>query len=248
MGVCLLGALALVARLLLNTDPKVLAKIVRYGGFGICASVALFFLLTGRFALGLPLAFAAAAMLRRWALPKLGPRMSGGIGGGGPSGGRSSDVETEYLRMSLDHDSGAMAGEVLIGDYAGQRIEEMELSDLIDLTAECVAQDEQSAQILEAYLDRTYPDWREQVEAEAQGKSGGENRHEHGRGWGPKAQQDGMSQNEAYEVLGLSPGATEKEIKEAYHRLISNLHPDHGGSTYLAAKINQAKDTLLQHI
>ncbi len=57
-----------------------------------------------------------------------------------------------------------------------------------------------------------------------------------------------MSQNEAYEVLGLSTGATEKEVKEAYHRLISNLHPDHGGSTYLAAKINQAKDTLLQCI
>ena len=78
LGICLLGGLGLIGKFLLNADPKFLAKALRFTGFGLCAAVALFLLLTGRFALGLPLAFMAAAFLRRWALPKLGPRISGG--------------------------------------------------------------------------------------------------------------------------------------------------------------------------
>ncbi|MBT6589939.1 MAG: molecular chaperone DnaJ [Rhodospirillaceae bacterium] len=232
----MLGALALVARLLLNTDPKVLAKIVRYGGFGICASVALFFLLTGRFALGLPLAFAAAAMLRRWALPKLGPRMSGGIGGGGPSGGRSSDVETEYLRMSLDHDSGAMRGEVLQGTFAGRDLNDLSLDQLLDLLGECQRHDSEAAQILEAYLDRSQgPEWRQ--------NGGGGNYEDASR---PSSAGGSMSVDEAREVLGLDINPSPHEIREAHKRLMLKYHPDKGGSSYLAAKINQAKDILLK--
>ena len=247
LGIAILTGVILTGKWLASAEPKQIIKAFKIVGIAVVVVLIMFFAATGRVLwIFYLLPILIPWLLRFRAAARMAKNFSRMSKGG--STGQSSDVETKYLRLSLDHDSGAMAGEVLIGDYAGQRIEEMELSDLIELTAECVAQDEQSAQILEAYLDRTYPDWREQVEAEAQGKSGGENRHEHGRGWGPKAQQDGMSQNEAYEVLGLSPGATEKEIKEAYHRLISNLHPDHGGSTYLAAKINQAKDTLLQHI
>ena len=54
-----------------------------------------------------------------------------------------------------------------------------------------------------------------------------------------------MSRAEALDVLGLKEGATEAEIRDAHHRLIAGLHPDHGGSTYLAAKINQARDVLV---
>ncbi|HJO86863.1 MAG TPA: hypothetical protein QF359_07875 [Rhodospirillales bacterium] len=45
--------------------------------------------------------------------------------------------------------------------------------------------------------------------------------------------------------MGLEPGASEDKIKEAHHRLLSKIHPDHGGSTFLATQINQAKDFLL---
>ena len=218
LGVCLLGALALMARLLLTADPKVLAKALRYGGFGICASVALFFILTGRFALGLPLAFAAVAMLRRWALPKFGPRMSGGAG---PSGGRSSDVETEYLRMSLDHDSGAMRGEVLQGTFAGRDLNDLSVDQLLDLLGECHRHDSEAAQILEAFLDRSQgPDWR-------QGRAG-----YHDEDAPPPHSAGGnMTSDEAREVLGLDINPSPHEVREAHKRLMLKYHPDKGGST-----------------
>ncbi len=131
------------------------------------------------------------------------------------------------------------------GTYAGRRLDDLSLADLIDLLNTCSVQDNQSAQVLEAYLDRVHPDWRERVQAAGAGSAGRgrESGGRRGEAPGPGA---AMSREEAFEVLGLEPGASDEEIKAAYHRLIANLHPDHGGSTYLAAKINQAKDTLLR--
>ncbi|MBT7760982.1 MAG: molecular chaperone DnaJ, partial [Rhodospirillaceae bacterium] len=152
LGVCLLAALGLMGKFLLTMDPGVLAKFLRYTGFGICAAMAAFLLLTGRFALGLPLAFAAVAFLRRWALPRLGPRMGSGPG---QSAGRTSNVETTYLRMTLDHDSGAMRGEVLQGTFAGRNLGDLNGEQLLDLLTECQRHDGEAAQLLEAYLDRS---------------------------------------------------------------------------------------------
>ena len=149
--------------------------------------------------------------------------------------------------MTLDHDSGEMEGTVLQGRHAGRRLDELTEPELLDLFGECSLRDDEGRRLLEAYLDRTLgPDWRERAEAEAERAhtaAGGT-----GQGWGRKQQSAGrtpMTREEAYEILGLSPGAGTEEIKEAHRTLMRKLHPDHGGSNYLAAKINQAKELLL---
>ncbi len=140
----------------------------------------------------------------------------------------ASDIETAYLRMALDHASGQITGEVLDGRYRGRRIEEMTVPEVADLLAECLAADPQGAQLLEAYLDRLDPGWRE-----GQAAPGG------------AAPAGPMGREEAYKILGLAPGASPGEIRAAHRRLMKHHHPDRGGSTYLAAKINEAKDVLL---
>jgi hypothetical protein len=148
----------------------------------------------------------------------------------GPATGTSSGVETAMLRMTLDHDTGIMSGEVLAGTFKGARLHELTLAQLAALLEECRAADAQSAAVLEAYLERVHgTEWRRQAGGSA-----------------PGARADGrMSREEAYEVLGLAPGAETQAIVDAHRRLMQKLHPDRGGSTYLAAKLNQAKDVLL---
>jgi hypothetical protein len=148
-----------------------------------------------------------------------------------PAGGRTSQAETQYLRMTLDHDTGAMSGTVLRGRYAGMRIEELGEGDLLALLRECRAEDDQAARLVEAYLDRTHRDWRE---AMAGGAGGGTT------GGGT------MSVEEACAILGVARDASPQQIKEAHHRLMQKLHPDHGGSDYLATQINRARDVLLR--
>ena len=146
--------------------------------------------------------------------------------------GRQSNVASRFVSMTLDHDSGEMQGRVREGRFAGQTLEALTLDQLLELLAECVREDEDSAVLLRAYLDRVYGEaWQahEQPEADT-GAAGfpGE-----------------MTRREAWEILGLEAGANEEQIINAHRRLMQKLHPDRGGSTYLAAKINQAKDLLL---
>jgi DnaJ-domain-containing protein 1 len=134
----------------------------------------------------------------------------------------------------LDHDSGEMNGDVLMGRFEGRTLRTLSLAELLVLLGEA-RHDEDSVQVLTAYLDRYHGDrWRDEAASQdAHGRSGG-------------APKNGtMSREEAYEVLGLAPGADAVAVKAAHHRLMSKIHPDLGGSTYLAAKINQAKDVLL---
>lgn len=156
---------------------------------------------------------------------------------GGPSPGRNSDVETRYLRMTLEHDSGVLRGVVLDGAHMGRNLDEMPLDDLLDLLRECRINDSESATILESYLDRVHgADWRG-----ASGAGAGSGGDAHGGSAGGGA----MSRNEAYEILGLKPGVSPEEIRTAHRTLLKANHPDRGGSTWLAAQINRAKDVLL---
>ena len=172
----------------------------------------------------LPVLLNARSLWRRFA--------PAGSPGGTQSSQTQSAVETEYLRMSLDHTSGDMQGTVLKGHFAGRELAELNFQELAALWREC-RQDAQSVSVLEAYMDRTQDEnWREHVHEFRQ--SSDNSRHT-----GP------MDEKEAYEILGLQAGASPEEIKSAHRRLMQHLHPDHGGSAYLAVKLNQAKDLLL---
>jgi hypothetical protein len=146
------------------------------------------------------------------------------------STGAQSVVETCFLRMILDHDSGEMTGQVLAGRFAGAPLSTLSLLQLRELLSDLDAEDDDSASLLRAYLERTHgDDWHEAPRQDD--RTGGLTGE--------------MTRSDAYAILGLDEGASREQIIAAHARLIQRLHPDRGGSTYLAAKINQARDLLL---
>jgi hypothetical protein len=147
------------------------------------------------------------------------------------SAGQKSRVATGILAMELDHDTGNMTGTVLSGPFKGASLEEMRPTDLQSLYDLCARASDQSISLLEAWLDRNKPEWRESWTGADKAK---------------QTSTGVMSRDEALSVLGLKAGATNEDIKNAHRRLMKDFHPDRGGSDYLAAKINQAKDILLQ--
>ena len=173
-----------------------------------------------------PLAYRAVGLYQTFStIRSFTSRMKAGASPG-PTPGQTSEVETEFLRMRLDHDTGEMDGTVLQGRYEGRALRGLGLPELLELLDECRA-DRKSMAVLEAYLDRVHEDWR------------GHRRPPPGRS------PDGMNEDEARAVLGVGPDATREEIVQAHRRLMQRLHPDRGGSDYLAAKLNAAKDLLL---
>ena len=245
LGVALLAGALLAGRWFMTAEPRAILGVFKWVGLAIVIVVVVFFAVTGRLGWAMMLAPALLIWFMRFrALARTAKnfsRVSAAMGGGGGGAGQDSGIETRFVRMTLDHGSGAMEGEVLEGTYAGRVLEELTLGELVDLLRTCWVEDERSAQVLEAYLDRNHEDWREKYGAGDTGDAGDAGTGRRGA-WGRGA----MTEHEALEVLGLEPGANADEIKEAYRRLIANLHPDHGGSSYLAAKINQAKDVLLR--
>jgi len=151
----------------------------------------------------------------------------------GESGGAdSSSINTRFLKMSLEHESGDMDGEVLEGKFKGAKLSVMTIEELLDLAQEC-HRDSDSLQVLEAYLDRSQPQWRDNAEAQ-QGQANSQT-----------VSETVLDRSTALEILGLHDSATEDEIVQAHRRLMQKMHPDRGGSDYLAKKINAARDYLL---
>ncbi len=148
--------------------------------------------------------------------------------GGAASPGGESDVETATLSMSLDHASGRMVGRVKAGRQAGRDLADLDLPGLLELMREVAAEDPESVPLLEAWLDRTHPDWRDAAPPTPPGARGGR-----------------MTREEALQVLGLAEGAAEAEIRAAHRRLMRAAHPDQGGSDWLAARLNEARDVLI---
>lgn len=230
LGVVVAIAVVLIARGFAGSDPKLLAKVLRW--MLLIAGVALagFLLFTGRGQQALFTLLLVGPMLMRWGA--LFNRLKSMMG---PKPGQSSGVGTAYLDMELDHDSGSLDGAIKAGRFAGRRLSGLSVTELVELSAECRAADPQSVPLIEAFLDRVHPDWRE-----AAGDYAYAAREERGA-FAPQ-----MTAAEARHILGVDDDADEDAIKDAHRRLMLKNHPDQGGSTYLAAKINQAKDVLLK--
>jgi hypothetical protein len=233
-GFAVLGGFLLLVYLFANADPARLARNLKWSGITIAGVAVLALVL-------LPPAreFAALLFPLAMSMPLLSRIRSFIDRHRAPAGGQTSTVTTAFLRMSLDHDTGSMSGTILRGQFAGLRVEELGVGDLLALLRECRAEDEEGARLVEAYLDRLHPDWRDEL-------AGGRNSSAGAKGGGTRPASGDVSVEEAYAILGVKPGATADQIKEAHRRLMVKLHPDHGGSDYLATKINRARDVLLR--
>ncbi len=219
MGAAL--GVAIVLWIVLTTPPATFPLVARRTlGFAlIAAGVGLMFL--RQFAFALLLLFVGSGLVLRW-----------DAGAGKASPGRTSQVRSANLEMTLDHDTGNMDGVILTGDLAGRLLSDCDLPELLQLRSAFYADDE-SIKLLETYLDFAHSNWRDDASEDA------------GQATNSPPGSGGISKNEAYRILGLELGASEKDIKEAYHRLIKRVHPDRGGTAALAAKINEARDRLL---
>ena len=227
LGIIVLVLVLMATHAFTAADPKKLAPVVKtVGGMGALGGAA-FLASRGQIGMAIPLGFAGLGLLG-W-LP-FGPA---GFGARTQkSSGQVSRVRSAFVEMELDHDTGAMRGRVLAGRHEGKSLEVLDVATL----AGCLPDiDEDSRALLMAYLDRRAPAWREDVQGDPAAGS-------RGAPWSSGK----MTEEEAYQILGVQPGARAEEIGRAHRTLMKKLHPDQGGSTYLAARVNEAKDVLLR--
>lgn len=225
IGIALLAALIIGGKSLANAEPKHIIRAFRIAGAIILGALAAFFAYTGRFQIAPPLALVAIFLLRKKPL----------FSRSTPSTGQKSEVKTDWLFAILDHDTGEMDAEILQGDFSGEKLSQLSYQQLQNLEI-ALADDEQSAAILSTYMDRNFSDTEDFRNAQGENKSKEKTTY---------AQQQGMSRAEAFEILELDQTASTSEIKASHKRLMKKFHPDHDGSAYMAAKLNQAKDILL---
>lgn len=227
-----IGGLAIVTlgvRWFLRANPTRLARHLRRGLLAIAAlAILLTVIFSIRFLPVLPELLGLVGLIATALLPRLIRGRSRGSGGfSTPGSGGRTEVRTGFLRAWIDHASGDVGGAVLAGRFAGRTLDNLADDELRTLHEE-VANDADSRRVLEAYLERRLGEgWQTE------------------RGARRSTSSSDMSRDEALAVLGLADGATVEEIRAAHRRLIQRMHPDVGGSADLAARINRAKDILL---
>jgi len=224
-GLAALAVLLWMAQKYLQADPRKLAAMAKPAAGTAALGFAGFLALRGQYAIAAPLAFVGFGLLG-W-MP-FGPA---GFGARTQkSTGQVSRVRSAFLDMELDHDTGAMRGVIVAGPRQGTQLDALDVDTLVGLIGEI---DEESRALLAAYLDRRDAGWREHAQADAAA----------GRSSAPRGP---MTHEEAYQILGLERGASTEDIVGAHRTLMKKLHPDLGGTNYLAARVNEAKDTLLR--
>ncbi len=211
-----------------TTNPTALAKGIRIAGGVAALGLAALLGLRGRIDMAFLVGGAGAWLLGWNGLPirGFGSRTA-------KQPGAVSRVRSAMIEMELDHDTGAMRGTVLAGPHSGRDLDGLSPDELRAVLDACLHGDPDGVRLLEAYLDRRSPGWREDAEP-----------HEHARAGGD-TKPGAMTEEEAYQILGLQAGASADDVRRAHRTLMKKLHPDQGGSTYLAARVNQAKEILL---
>lgn len=229
----LYGAAALIAvwwlsKQFAGTPPAILAKRLKLAGGGAAILGAGLMLVRGRIDMAFMFGGLAAWLMgwSRFSLPSFARRAS-------KQPGSVSRVRSAMVEMELDHDTGDMNGTVLAGPLLGRTLDGLDEAALQQLHAECRRSDPEGLRLLEAYFDRRFPTWREHAQSDGDARAGGH------------AKPGAMTPEEAHQVLGVLPGATDDEVRRAHRALMMKLHPDQGGTTYLAARINEAKEVLL---
>jgi hypothetical protein len=223
LGLALLVLVLLGGRALARANPKLLAANIRRLGGWSAIVAGLVLTATGRMGVGLPLALFGYSLLNK------GFSWSNPLGSADKTAGQTSSVRTEMFEITLDHDTETMDGTVLAGAFAGRRLSAMSDSDLDTLLAEARQREAKSAHLLEAFIEHK------------QRKTGRR------QSPGPDTSR-AMTVEEAYAVLGLTPDASREDIQLAHRNLMKRNHPDQGGTTYLASKINEAKELLLKQV
>jgi hypothetical protein len=210
-----------------RVTPASAAKVVRGGGYALGVAALLALLLRGSFGLvGMLASLLFAHAMRSGSNPFAA--MGRAAGWGRP---RASTARSATIEMRLDRESGKMSGDVVAGPFAGRALDSLTRAQCLEVYDYCRSDDPEGAALLEVYLDRRFPAWRQAKQGDGDARGGG---------WdGP------LTRDQAYEILGLAKGASREEIVAAHRSLMKKLHPDHGGSTALAARVNQAKDVLL---
>ena len=211
--------------LISKVDPKVGARVVKASGGLLAIGLSAYLGLRGELAVAIPLGAFGLGLLG-W-LPF---GASGFSARTKKTGGQTSRVSTTFIEMELDHDSGAMRGRIVAGRHQGTELAALDVKTLAEMLGEI---DEESRALLIAYLDRRDPGWGEYAQGDAAA----------GR---PAASSGKMTEEEAYQILGLTRGAGADAVSHAHRTLMKKMHPDQGGSTYLAARINEAKEILLR--
>lgn len=173
------------------------------------------------FAAAIPIARKLFGLVAYWPLFN---KLRGHLGGQRPS-----VIETAYLHMTIDLRNRHMSGQVVKGQFANRALDSLSSHEMDSLAQELKQNDMESFALLKTYQQF-------QNRGKAQSDRAGSTQFRPGE----------LSENEAYAILGLQPGASKQDIIDAHRRLMQKLHPDRGGSDYLATKINQAKDTLLK--
>jgi DnaJ-domain-containing protein 1 len=222
-GILLLVVLLAAMHGFSRANPRNLAIVLKAtGGVGALAGAAIM-AVRGRIDIAIMLGAFGLSLLGwlPWSVAGFGARTQ-------KSTGQVSRVRSAFVEMELEHDTGAMRGTILAGPHAGQSLDTLDVG---VLAAYLPGIDEESRALLMAYLDRREPAWRENANDGATTGPGG---------WSTGK----MTEEEAYQILGLQPGASIADIGRAHRTLMKKLHPDQGGSTYLAARVNEAKDVL----